>query len=96
MNQNTDCGAQSQRIGLQNTSTCRVQGTFWKRDQKICMSQTIREFSVRLFLLEISEVTPIKSQLDNTSSRYAKVEGKTPTQRETYGKLRNSISSLLQ
>lgn len=48
-------------ILLQNTSIPKAQGTLRKRSQEDCEKQRIREFSLRLCTLVLSEATAMKS-----------------------------------
>lgn len=64
-----------------------------KRGWKDCKSQRIREFAVRLYVLVVSEATPIKSHQHDcpkvkkdSSSRHSKVDGRKPTRPQPYTK----------
>lgn len=54
-------GTQAQQMNLQNTLVSRAQGPQTEKGQKYCKSQSTREFSVRVCLLETLEATPAKS-----------------------------------
>lgn len=56
-----NCGAQSQRIHLQNTPVPKTQETFQKKGQKELKSQRIWEFAVRLCLIIMSETIPVNA-----------------------------------
>lgn len=60
------CGAQSQCMYLQNSPVPKTQGTLRKGGWKVFKSQRIRQFSVRLCLLLISEATHLKYNQHDT------------------------------
>lgn len=61
------CGAQSQCMYLQNGPVPKTQGTLRKGGWKVFKSQRISQFSVRLYLLLISEDTHLKSHQHDTN-----------------------------
>lgn len=88
-----------------STASQKTQGTLWKRRQEDCESKGlgVGVHAVRLYLLVISEVTPIKSYQHGSLNlnkddinRHAKVDGKMPVrlQPSSYSSFYSCFSSL--